>query len=200
MDGLQEIQVMATKYTAKEKALIQKHMRLESDQAIERFVLCLREGFDGFCASVAATGDIPGTGKTDRALMQGRMNGEELAHPVWRKRAKAVEAKHPGLANGRTYYPSLARYANDPGAWCGSYAELKEQAVRAGKGIEGVYEPPPRDPPKQTALSETVINSHLRRELRDDPSLVQSKKRLKKVREDIITKHTPYWKRHLLKG
>jgi hypothetical protein len=194
----------ATKRSSEEvDALVKQFMRHESDAAIALFKHLLNQGFDGFCASVAATGDVPGTGNTDRALMQGRMNQEEMAHPVWRMRAKEIEKKHPGLTNGRTYFPSLARKGvpNDPGAWCGSYGEMIEQAKRTGKGIEGVIrEVEPAAPPTSPALSENAIRSHLRREIMDDPSLYGDKKRIKKLREDIVSRHTPKWRKKLLKG
>lgn len=184
-------------------ALVRQHMRYESDAAIALFKHLLGQGFDPFCASVAATGDVPRASNTDRALMQGRLNGEELSHPVWRMRKKEIEKKHPGLTNGRTYFPSLARKGvhNDPGAWCGSYGEMIAQAKRTGKGIEGVIkEAEPVAPAKMTALSEHAIGQHLRREMMDDPSLAKDKKRLKRLREDVIRQVTPKWKRHLLKG
>ncbi len=184
-------------------ALVKQHMRFESEAAIDLFKHLLGQGFDPFCASVAATGDVPRATNTDRALMQGRLNGEELSHPIWRMRKNDIEKKHPGLTNGRTYFPSLARKGvhNDPGAWCGTYGEMIAQAKRTGKGIEGVIkEAEPIAAPKATALSEGTIRTHLRREIMDDPTLAGDKKRLKKLREETIQRYTPHWKRKLLKG
>lgn len=147
-------------------------------------------------AEMCALRTPPGVRGTDRAVMQGRLNGEWLDQiPKHHAQRILAEARQAGINTSGKYYQSgLAdkRGPADPAAWIDSAADIKKVAQQRNLHVTGIVEHKAHevDPPRSVPLSEKVM----RRMLPEYKKLHPGKK-TGELREMIVEKHAPRHKR-----
>lgn len=138
-----------------------------------------------------------GTRGTDRALLQGQTGHGELAHMPEATRKKMLDnAKKAGVnISGKTYISGLARHSCDPYAWCDGTGDVVRKAAALGRSTYGVvdYTAPEREPEPKPVLSERIINREVSKLVASDPKNATKDKN--ELREAVIEKHAPKWKR-----
>lgn len=179
-----------------------KYPTISTDQAVQAaYVQMRRDGQSHAMAEICALRKPPGANNTDRAFLEGRQNGEQLAGlpPQLAKRAAAEYKKATGrsVPQGSVYVSQLARRPNDPRAFVDSVGDIKRRCEQAGHaceelGVEGVDLPPP---PKKK-LSNMLMTQHIQRGIRravaENPKLRGKRidpKKLAEMKERIIDKH-----------
>jgi len=162
--------------------LLHRHMRYEGEAARQRFVAYVRQGIEPFLAAIHATGDMPGVVGTDTQFMAGSEKQFEKCPMVgeWTKEMR------PGYTKG-------ARFHNGLGRWVHGQGDIIRWAKKLNKTIttpEGkvLHEGRPTEQPV-IPLAEDSIRDWERKYAAQDPSLVSTPKKRKKLREDIITRH-----------
>ncbi len=170
-------------------ALVRQHMRYESDDAIARFERLVNEGFEPAFAAMHASGSYPGVVGTDTQFRQG--NHKKLDKTPAMIRRELVK---------RRGYSGNAVYHNQLGEWVESVDDIKRAARRKNKTVEdpdtgkvlhqGHYVPEARP-----GLAESVVHSRMVAYATENPSLVATPAKIKKLREDVINKHTPHWRK-----
>lgn len=140
-------------------------------------------------ATMCALQIAPGTKGSDRAFMEGRMNGQQFDGmnkntAQWMIR----EAKAAGISvSGKYYCGGLAdkRRWQDPEAWVSSNDDVLRVAKKRRLSVSGtVNYDPGAAPPKRTLISESIVRDEVARELRKNP-----KARVGEVRDKVIEKH-----------
>lgn len=142
----------------------------------------------------------PGSMDTQRAWMEGDLHDNSWSSNMGQRRRAALEAQYPGVTKGKRYVSALARFPNDPAACIDDPQTAMRMAREQGKGWEGRFPPAEAQPVEPVPLAEDVIRKHMRDVIVADPGVAQSKKRLKKLREETIASKTPRWKHKHLKG
>lgn len=173
-------------------------------QEYERLVA---EGCEPWIAEMRASRSFPQvTVRNGTAYDRGRSchaPESKGARFLYEQTKKISERLKPGCTSGHKHYnASLAEFVGDPRAWVSDANDAMRVVKARNLNIEdGCLKntASAKDPEPEVALSEKLIKENIVREVMHDPGLAEPKK-LKKLREDIITKHTPKHKRKLLKG
>ena len=156
-------------------------------EAIDLYNRALPHG-DRFAAMVALQAP-PGTKGTDRAFMQGRLNGQQLNDmPARQAKYIAEEARRSGInIAGKYYCGGVAdkRGWRDPQAWVGSNDDVLRVAKSRRMIVEGSvnYDPGP-SPPQRKLISESIVQDEIKKAKRKDPSA-----KVGELREKVIEKH-----------
>lgn len=140
-------------------------------------------------AEMCALQIAPGTKGSDRAFMEGRMNGQQF-DDMPKKTAEWMlrEAKAAGInVAGKYYCGGLAdkRRWQDPEAWISSNDDILRVAKKRRLAVSGTvnYDPGPAAP-KRKLISDTIVNEAVAKELKRNP-----KAKAGEIRERVIDKH-----------
>lgn len=164
---------------------VQKHyLRMIADGQSEKWAL------------MCALQQPPGTKGTDRAFMQGRLNGEflnEMHRPMADRMVR--EARAAGInTSGKFYMGGLAdkRAHADPMAWVDSVDDIKRVAQARDLEVHGIvdYTPPEKPPKKSVDINPKILKEHVAKELKANPGMRRADA-VEKVKERIV----PHWKR-----
>lgn len=147
-------------------------------------------------ALMCALQQPPGTRGTDRALMEGRMDGSWLNGLPKRQADRMIrEAKSAGIStSGKFYMSGLAdaRGHCDPRAWVDSTADVMRVAEERNYEVNGVVTRKARETAPQRAkeVSDSLLSEAVAEERKKNPTA---------KREDLIEKAkdriVPKWKR-----
>lgn len=146
-------------------------------------------------AEMCALMQAPGTKGSDRAFMEGRLDGNWMdGLPKRQANWMVKEARAAGInPTGKFYLSGIAdkRGHMDPRAWVDSIDDVRRVAKDRNLNVQGMVniEASP-EPQRQVALNPKVARELARKEMTKDPGL-PFKDALAKVKE----KHTPRWKK-----
>jgi hypothetical protein len=172
------------------------HIRAAGNAAAQHYLRMLEDGQTPRFAEMCALQCPPGVKGTDRAVMQGRLNGEWLDQmPKHQAQRILAEAKLAGISTEGKYYQSgLAdkRGPADPAAWIDSAADIKKVAQVRNLHVTGIVEHVAHEvaPPNSPALSDRVIRKLMPRYKKLNPG-----KKIGELREMIVHNHAPRHKR-----
>lgn len=175
---------------------------VSTDKAVQAAYVKMRKaGQSHAMAEICACRKPPGANNTDRAFLQGRQNGEQLAGlpPQLARRAAAEYKKATGrsVPQGSVYISQLAKRPNDPRAFVDSLGDIKRRCEQTGAaceelGIKGAEVPPP----EKQKLSNMLLKDHVQREVRkaveENPKLRGKRiepKKLAEMKEKIVHNH-----------
>lgn len=183
-----------------------KDMDSEVCATLEGVVLYLslrEEGKSHRWADMCASRRGPGTFGSERAFFQGACNGNqfEKCPALGDYRRVVAESMSPGCTKGAIYDYQVARFPGDPMGWIKDMHEGRQKLKARNMTLEGPngFKGHQVEPQEGPALSESIINNRMILAQMEDPSLCEPKKQ-KRLREDIVNKHCPAWRKHLLKG
>lgn len=156
----------------------------------------IREGQTQAFAMMCALQQPPGTRGTDRALMEGRMDGSWL-NGLPKAQADRIirEAAAAGIStSGKFYMSGLAdkRGHCDPAAWVDSTSDVKRVAEERNYEVSGAVTHRAREtpPPKAKEISDSLLSENLAEERRKNPT-AKREDLVDKVKDRIV----PHWKR-----
>ena len=180
----------------KESAQIPEEIRRAGNEVVAMYERLLSEGYGEKWAAMCSLQQPPGTRGTDRAVMQGRLAGEWL-NQLPRDHADRItrEARAAGIStSGRYYCSGLAdkRGHRDPDAWIDSAADIKRVAEKRNLTVHGIVEHQRRETPPTPSkpLSERLIRQFVKEESKLNPGKSKAE-----LREIVLDKHTPHWKK-----
>ena len=163
---------------------------------IKRFKRMIADGQTPMFAEMCALQSPPGTKGSDRALMQGRMDGSWL-NGLPKPQADRIisQAKRAGIdTSGKFYMSGLAdkRGHTDPEAWIDSVADIKRVAEKRNYEVNGIVTCAAREvaPPPQKDISDSILADHVREEKKLRPGV-----KTRDIVESVKDKIVPYWKR-----
>lgn len=140
-------------------------------------------------ALMCATQTPPGTKGTDRAFMEGRLNGQQFDDMPERMAKQMLREAHAaGISTtGKYYVGGIAdkRAYCDPEAWVDSTADIVKVAQKRNLTVEGaVTHKGTPVPPKRQVLSERIIKEDMRYYRKLHPGKSKAE-----LREMIINTH-----------
>jgi len=147
-------------------------------------------------AEMCALQQPPGTRGTDRAFMQGRLNGNWMdGMPKKVANAMLREAALAGInTTGKFFMGGIAdkRGFKDPEAWVDGAGDVLRVAKKRDLEVHGAveYVPPQKGPPKEVDINPRILREHVREAMRADPKLKRGEA-IEKVKDKIV----PHWKR-----
>lgn len=171
-------------------------VKVAGKEAITHYLKMIRNGQAPRFAEMCATRTPPGVRGTDRAVMQGRLNGEWLdSMPKSQASSILAQARAAGISTEGKYYMSgLAdkRGPSDPAAWIDSASDIKKVAQVRNLHVTGIVEHVAHEvpPPKSKPLSDSAIRKLMPKYRQENPG-----KKAGELREMIIEKHAPRHKR-----
>lgn len=159
-------------------------------EAVRTYEKLLHEGYSQRWAEMCALQQPPATKGTDRTLMQGRYNNEQLNEmPRDHARNIVTLAKRAGInISGKYYASGLADHRGpaDPSAWIDSAADVKRVAAVKNLSVSGAVQhhgtPVPR--PKSKPLSERLTREMMKVEKRRNPTMKKGE-----LREYVVAKY-----------
>lgn len=159
----------------------------------------IANGASPLFADLLASRQPPGTKGTDRAFLQDRMCGQQIAKlpPIIRKRFED-EAKKAGFKQiNKPYVSALARFTGDTYAYVDDVADLKRKCLERGISGTGIIDvQSPTKAPKYTPLAEDIVAAEVDRTIAANPG---KKLDLREVREAVIDRHAPEYTKKLAK-
>lgn len=161
----------------------------------EHYIRMMNDGQTERWAVMCALQQAPGTKGTDRAFMQGRMDGSWLDEIPARQAKKMVrEAKSAGIPIGGKYYlGGLAdkRGHLDPHAWVSGVDDIRRVAVKRNLNVSGIVNIEGHEVErKPVALNPKIVTKLSRQLMAENPKLT------KKAAATIVReKHCPAWKK-----
>lgn len=164
--------------------------------AVDHYLKMVRSGCTPRFAEMCALQMPPGTSGSDRAFMEGRLNGEWLnSLPKPQADRIVAQAKRAGISTaGKVYLSGLAdkRGHLDPAAWVDSASDIKRVAEERNYEVHGIVRHKAREvePPKPKEVSDSILAEHVAEERRKHPTAKQSDL-VEKVKDKIV----PRWKR-----
>jgi hypothetical protein len=162
----------------------------------QRYRRMIRNGQDERFAVMCALGQAPGTRGSDRAFMEGRLDGSWLNRmPPHQARRMLREAQAAGISTiGKTYIGGLAdsRGHRDPMAWVDSVADVKRVAVERNLEVTGIVTHRAREvpPPQHKDISDSILAENVAAERKKNPT-AKAAELVEKVKDRIV----PHWKR-----
>ena len=155
----------------------------------------LAMGYGERWALMTALQQPPGTQGTDRAFMQGRLDGNWMdGLPARMAKKMAREAKAAGIdISGKYYLGGLAdkRGHMDPSAWVDSVADIKRVAKSRNLNVSGICNVEGHEvEPVRQAMNPKIANRLAKQAMAGDPKLTRQEA-LRMVKE----KHSVSWKR-----
>lgn len=142
----------------------------------------------GMFAELAAEGRGIGVTGTDTQFRQGNHRQFEKSPAIMQREMKR-----------RRGYSGNAVWHNQLGEYVESVSDIKRAAQRKNKTVElddgkvlhqGHYVPEVRPP-----LADHIVKARMLSYAKQDPSLVSTPEKVKKLHEDVINKHTPHWRK-----
>lgn len=164
--------------------------------AVAHFIKLVKAGQTERFAAMCACQKAPGTRGTDRAFMQGRLAGEWMnSMPRGLADQMVRQARAAGInTSGKFYMGGLAdkRGCMDPEAWVDSAGDVLRVAKKRDLEVHGIvdYVPPQKGPPKEVDINPSILNEHVRKEMKANPKL-KRQDAVEKVKDRIV----PHWKR-----
>lgn len=148
-------------------------------------------------ALMVASRQAPGTSNTDRNFLCDRHDNQHHrgANALYQRAAKRAGIN----TTGKIFMSSLGK-ASDPRAWVSGLDDVKAACKAKGKTCErlGVYQPE-KPPEPEVPLAEPIVRRRVKERLAADPALKERCKKngkvLQEVREAVIDKHAPWWKK-----
>lgn len=161
----------------------------------EHYIRMINAGQSPMFAEMCALQQPPGTQGTDRAFMQGRLDGNWMdGLPPRMAKKMAREAKAAGInVNGKYYLGGLAdkRGHMDPSAWVDSVSDIKRVAKARNLNVSGIVSVEGHEvEPVRAALNPKIVNKLAKQAMASDPKLTRQEA-VRQVKE----KHSPAWKR-----
>jgi hypothetical protein len=161
----------------------------------EHYIRMVNAGQSPRFAEMCALQQPPGTQGTDRAFMQGRLDGNWMdGLPPRMAKKMAREAKAAGInVNGKYYLGGLAdkRGHMDPSAWVDSVGDIKRVAKARNLNVSGICNVEGHEvEPVRAALNPKIVNKLAKQAMASDPKLTRQEA-VRQVKE----KHSPSWKR-----
>jgi hypothetical protein len=161
----------------------------------EHYIRMVNAGQSPRFAEMCALQQPPGTQGTDRAFMQGRLDGNWMdGIPARMAKKMAREAKAAGInINGKYYLGGLAdkRGHMDPGAWVDSVSDIKLVAKSRNLNVSGIVNEQGHEvEPVKPALNPKIVDKLAKQAQASNPKLT----RQEAVRQ-VKDKHAPAWKR-----
>jgi hypothetical protein len=156
----------------------------------------IRDGQSESFALMCSLQQPPGTKGTDRALMEGRMDGSWLNSLPKRQADRMIrEAKQAGIStSGRFYMSGLAdaRGHCDPSAWVDSTGDVMRVAEERNYEVNGAVNRKARDvaPAKAKDISDSILAENVAAERKKNPKAKHADL-VEKVKNRIV----PRWKR-----
>jgi hypothetical protein len=159
------------------------------------YLQMIAEGQSPRWAEMCALQQPPGTQGTDRAFMEGRMDGNWLdGLPERQAKWLTKEAKAAGINIAGKYYMSgLAdkRGHLDPEAWVDSVADIKRVAIKRNLNVSGIVKVEGREvEPTTVDLNPKIARSLAKKEIAKNPKLTM-KEAVAIVKERAV----PHWKK-----
>lgn len=159
------------------------------------YIRMVEEGQSPRFAEMCALQQPPGTQGTDRAFMQGRLDGNWMdALPERQAKWMSQEAKAAGInITGRYYMGGLAdkRGHLDPEAWVDSVADIKRVALKRNLTVSGIVNIEGRQvEPKSVDLNPKIAKALAKKEIAKNPKLTM-RDAVALVKERAV----PHWKR-----
>jgi post-segregation antitoxin (ccd killing protein) len=161
----------------------------------EHYIRMVNAGQSPRFAEMCALQQPPGTQGTDRAFMQGRLDGNWMdGLPPRMAKKMAREAKAAGInVSGKYYLGGLAdkRGHMDPSAWVDSVSDIKRVAKARNLNVSGIVSVEGHEvEPVRAALNPKIVNKLAKQAMASDPKLTRQEA-VRQVKE----KHSPSWKR-----
>lgn len=161
----------------------------------EHYIRMVNAGQSPRFAEMCALQQPPGTQGTDRAFMQGRLDGNWMdGLPPRMAKKMAREAKAAGInVSGKYYLGGLAdkRGHMDPSAWVDSVSDIKRVAKARNLNVSGIVSVEGHEvEPVRAALNPKIVNKLAKQAMASDPKLTRQEA-VRQVKE----KHSPAWKR-----
>lgn len=172
-----------------------RYPKISDDPKIQKDYREMRKaGSSHKLAEMLALQSAPGASGVDNTFMSGTENGKQFAKSPWLGAAykKISERLAPGSTSGAKYISQIARFGGDPKAWVRSRADVKKRVHELGdRDIDGMVtvRGAVRDPKPPVPIAEDIVQSMVRAKVARDPSL-NTPKKLKHVRREILEKHT----------
>lgn len=176
--------------------MIPAHILAHSREAVRIYESALSNGATEAFAEMAALQSPPGTRGSERAFMEGRMDGSWMnSMPEHVARRMVRQAEKAGInTTGKFYMGGLAdkRAHMDPEAWVESTDDVRRVAKKRSLEVHGIidYVPPEAPPPKPIGLSKKIINENVKKELKKNPAM-----RREDAVEKVKDRMTPSWKK-----
>jgi len=161
----------------------------------EHYKKVLAMGYGERWALMTALRQPPGTRGTDRAFMQGRLDGNWMDGIPPRQAKKMVrEAKAAGIdISGKYYMGGLAdrRGHLDPEAWIDSVGDIKRVARKRNLNVSGIVNIEGHEvEPTKPALNQKIVNRLAKQAMASNPKLTKAE-----AVSLVKQKHAPAWKR-----
>lgn len=155
----------------------------------------LAMGYGERWAVMVALQQPPGTQGTDRAFMEGRLDGNWLdALPDRQAKWMVREARAAGInPSGKYYMSGLAdkRGHLDPAAWVDSVADIKKVALARNLTVKGIVNVEGRQvEPKTVDLSPKIARRLAKKEIEKNPKLS-----MREAVSIVKSRAVPRWKR-----
>jgi hypothetical protein len=159
------------------------------------YLQMIAEGQSPRWAEMCALQQPPGTQGTDRAFMQGRLDGNWMdGLPERQAKWMAKEAKAAGInISGKYYMGGLAdkRGHLDPESWVDSVADIKRVAIKRNLNVSGIVKVEGREvEPTTVDLNPKIARSLAKKEIAKNPKLTM-KEAVAIVKERAV----PHWKK-----
>jgi hypothetical protein len=169
---------------------------MAGSEAVSHYRKMLANGCTERFAEMCSVGIAPGTKGSDRALMEGRLNGEWLNALPARQAARMLrEAKAAGIStSGKMYMGGLAdkRAHLDPAAWVDSAADIKKVAAARNLEVQGIvtHRSHEVEPVAPKDINDSILKAHVARERKKNPT-AKTSDLVEKVKDKIV----PHFKR-----
>ena len=151
---------------------------------------CIANGCAPRLAEMLALRQFPYS-RTDREFLAGHCNGSQFEGKEELGNRFRKAAKKAGVNTaGKVYLHQLAASPCDPKAWVSDRSDVKRVLKERGWSADGMvqHKEPLRDPTPDIPIAADIVETYTQKEMAKDPG-----QNRKKVREDVINKHTPYW-------
>jgi hypothetical protein len=173
-----------------------KHIRYLGKEAARIYETAIKNGATPQFAEMVATQTPPGTRGTDRAFMEGRMDGSwmnSMPRPLADRMVR--QARAAGInTSGKFYMGGLAdkRGHLDPEAWVDSVSDVKRVAQKRDLEVRGIvdYTPPEKSPAKRVDIAPDILRENVRKELKKNPGMKHGDA-VDRVKSKIV----PRWKK-----
>jgi hypothetical protein len=168
---------------------------VRGEEAVALYKRALKNGASPAFAEMAACQMPPGTKGSDRAFMQGRMDGSwmnSMPKPLADRMVR--QARAAGInTTGKFYMGGLAdkRRHMDPEAWVDSVDDVRRVARKRNLEVRGIvdYTPPEQEPKKSVDIAPDILEENVRKELKKDPQ-ASREEAADRVKKRIV----PRWK------
>lgn len=170
-----------------------------------RYEECLENGCTDKLAEALAFREGPAL-RTDVSLLEGHSNGNQFAGSKERERQGNFYrkvAKRAGVCvQGKVYLSALANYPGDPKAWVSDRHDvervLEENDMQAVGVVNRQARTPEREPRKPAlagGVAPDIIDREVAAALAENPEIAPTPKEKVDLREKIIEKRKPHWRK-----